>query len=100
MITGGQPKLIMDLSEPKWELVRERDGLTRQSEKIIWIEFNEDKTFKENHSEIAVGRCLLMSPFSEFFTWLTTNVTEIVDQREGYVKFKTNNSTYELNSIN
>jgi hypothetical protein len=33
------------------------------------------------------------------FTWLTTAITEIVEQREGYVKFQTKNSTYELTTI-
>jgi hypothetical protein len=37
-----------------------------------------------------------MSPFNAFFTWQTTPVTEIVEQKEGYVKFKTANSNYEL----
>jgi len=30
------------------------------------------------------------------YTWLTTAVTEILDQRENYVKFRTGNSLYEL----
>ena len=33
------------------------------------------------------------------FTWQTTNVTEIVEQREDYIKFKTQNSNYELNKL-
>ena len=79
-----------------WKLVRERDGLIKESENIIWIEFNDDGRFKEKFDEVAVGRSLLMSPFSEFFTWQTTTVTEIVEQREDYIKFKTQNSNYEL----
>ena len=79
-----------------WKLVRERDGLTKESENIIWIEFNEEGLFKEKFDEIAVGRSLLMSPFNQFFTWQTTTVTEIVEQREDYIKFKTQNSNYEL----
>ena len=79
-----------------WKLVRERDGLTKESENIIWIEFNEEGRFKEKFDEIAVGRSLLMSPFNQFFTWQTTSVTEIVEQREDYIKFKTQNSNYEL----
>ena len=77
-------------------LIRERDGLTKESENVIWIEFNDDGRFKEKFDEIAVGRSLLMSPFSQFYTWQTTIVTEIIEQREGYVKFKTQNSNYEL----
>ena len=55
-----------------WKLVRERDGLTKQSEKVMWVEFNEEGRFKEKYDEIAVGRSLLMSPFNDFFTWQTT----------------------------
>ena len=40
-----------------------------------------------------------MSPFNEFFTWQTTDITEIVEQKEGYIKFKTQNSNYELFKI-
>jgi hypothetical protein len=37
-----------------------------------------------------------MSPFNEFFTWQTTTITEIVEQMDNYIKFKTTNSNYEL----
>jgi len=77
-------------------LVRESDGLTKESKEVLWLEFNEDSTFKSKHSEPAVGRSLLMSPFNQFFTWQTTTVTEIVEEREDYIKFKTQNSNYEL----
>ena len=79
-----------------WKLVRERDGLTKQSKEVMWIEFNEQGTFKSKHDEPAVGRSLMMSPFTFSFTWQTTSVTEILEQREDYIKFKTRNSNYEL----
>ena len=83
-------------NEHNWKLVRERDGLTNKSKDIIWLEWNEDGKFKAKHDSIAIGRSLLMSPFNDFFTWQTTDVTEIVEQREDYIKFNTKNSTYEL----
>ena len=83
-------------NEFNWKLVRERDGLTKQSKEVMWIEFNDEGRFKSKHDEPAIGRSLLMSPFSQFFTWQTTTVTEIVEQREDYIKFKTQNSNYEL----
>jgi hypothetical protein len=83
-------------NEFNWKLVRERDGLTNQSKDIKWIEWNEEGRFKADHKEPAVGRALLMSPFNDFFTWMTTDVTEIVEEREDYIKFKTRNSNYEL----
>jgi hypothetical protein len=83
-----------------WKLVRERDGLTKQSKEVIWFEWNNDGRFKAKHTEPSIGRSLIMSPFNDFFTWQTTVVTEIIEQRDDYVKFKTTNSVYELFRIN
>ena len=79
-----------------WTLVREKDGLTKQSKDITWIEWGEDGAFKARYKEIAVGRSLLMSPFNIYFAWQTTQITEILEEKEHYIKFKTLNSTYEL----
>ena len=83
-------------NEFNWKLVRERDGLTKQSKDIKWLEWNEQGRVKEDHNKPAIGRSLLMSPFNDFFTWMTTDITEIVEEREDYIKFKTRNSNYEL----
>lgn len=115
MIGGAQPKVLLKLNdsnelvideafaqiygkqeEHRYKLVRERDQLTSTSADITWLEFNEDGRFKARHDSIAIGRSLLMSPFSQFFTWQTTPVTEIIEQREDYIKFNTKNSLYEL----
>ena len=80
-------------------LIRERDGLTRQSNDVIWVEWNEDKTFKEKYEEPAVGRSLMLGPLNMLYTWLTTPITEILEQKDDYIKFKTLNSTYELLSV-
>lgn len=93
-------KLLYGESQMNWRLVRERDGLTKQSKEVMWAEWNEDGTFKEKHDQPAVGRSLIMSPFNQFFTWQTTDITEIIEYREDYIKFKTKNSNYELFKIN
>ena len=99
MITGEQPKLLLNLKKPKYRLIRERDKLIKESAKVLWLEWNEDGTFKDKFELPAVGRSLIMSPFNNFFTWQTTTITEIVEQRDDYVKFKTENSNYELFKI-
>ena len=86
-------------NEFNWKLIRERDGLTKQSKEVVWVEFNEEGKFKSKHDEPAVDRSLIMSPFNQFFTWQTTTITEIVEEREDYIKFKTQNSNYELHKI-
>jgi hypothetical protein len=119
MIGGVQPKLLVSFDEEgnmhldpmqaellgivenefHWKLIRERDGLLKQSKEVMWVEFNEEGRFKSKHDEPAVDRSLIMSPFNQFFTWQTTTITEIVEQRDNYVKFKTQNSNYELIKI-
>ena len=81
-----------------WKLVREHDGITNQSKDIIWIEWNEDGTFKQKHDTFAIGRSLLMSPFTQFFTWQTTPITKIIAATpdSSYLKFETENSVYTL----
>jgi hypothetical protein len=115
MIAGAQPKVLLKLNDGnellidemfesiygkeedhKYRLVRERDGLTKTSRDVKWLAFDENGKYKEDFENIAVGRSLLMSPFGPSFTWQTTLVTEIVEQREGYIKFRTENSNYEL----
>ena len=89
-------ELNLDTEEPKYRLVRERDNLLKESARIMWLEFNDEGRFKSKHDEPAVGRSLMMSPFTFSFTWQTTDITEIVEQRENYIKFNTRNSVYEL----
>ena len=115
MVGGAQPKVLLSQAEDgtlhldelfqqiygkeeehKYKLVRERDGLTKTSVNVKWLEFDKDGRYKADFPQVAVGRSLLMSPFGPSFTWQTTIVTEIVEQREDYLKFNTENSVYEL----
>jgi hypothetical protein len=83
----------------KWKLVRESDKLTKKSQGVGWIEWDENDKFKEMHENIDIGRSLIMSPFNKYFTWQTTPVTEILEQTENYIAFKTKNSTYKLSKL-
>lgn len=87
--------------EPKanWRLLRESDGLIKQSTDIKWLEFDKDGTFKTSHPLPAIGVSLIMSPFNHFFTWQTTEITELIISEDAYIKFKTKNSNYELFKI-
>ena len=116
MIGGEQEKLLVSFDEDgnmqidplqaellglvenefNWKLLRERDGLLKQSKEVMWIEFNEEGRFKSKYDEPAMGRSLIMSPFNGFFTWQTTTITEVISNREDYKEFKTKNSHYRL----
>jgi hypothetical protein len=93
--------MILDVGENKnnWKLVREHDQLTKYSKDIIWVEWGKDDRFKNRHKKPKVGFSLLMSPFNVFYTWQTTIIKEILEEREGYIKFRTSNSVYELFNI-
>lgn len=119
MIGGTQPKVLVNMGDDgimrldenfsellglnerefNWKLVREHDGLTKQSKEIGWLEFDGNGRFKDKHPEIAIDRSLIMSPFNQFFTWQTTPVTEIISQTEDLIEFKTKNSNYKLFKI-
>jgi len=88
---------IVPIDEPsKYTLKRLNDGLTNVGSKIGWIEWSDEGRGKEMHDEPAIGRSLMLDPHVFNYTWITTSITEIVEQREGYIKFTTKNSTYEL----
>ena len=90
------PVQIIYEQDYNYRLVRERDGLTKTSLDIKWLEFDEDGKYKADFQDIAVGRSLLMSPFNIYFTWQTTPVTEILSKTDNYIRFATENSIYEL----
>jgi hypothetical protein len=87
-VVAREPEVI-------YTLKRLNDGLTHTGYKVQYVEWNEDKTAKESYDDAQVGRSLILDPRFNY-TWLTTTITEIVEQREGYIKFTTKNSTYEL----
>lgn len=93
-------QIKIPIGELKYTLVRYHDSLIKRSEKILWVEWDEDGKFSETYGEPAIGLSLLMSPFNDCFTWLTTPVTEIVEQGENHLIFQTNNSKYELTWTN
>lgn len=84
-----------------FELIRE-DGLVKKSNRIQFVEYDQDtKKFKSFQDFPKLGYSLMMSPFTDSFTWLTTEITEIENKIEDMLsedgfKFKTKNSKYTL----
>ena len=81
--------------KPKYNLERLDDGFIQVGRwKVEYIEWTDEGHYKSKHDEIKVGRSLILDN-----GWTTTEIKEIVEQREGYIKFKTRNSTYELTEL-
>jgi hypothetical protein len=81
--------------ETKYRLYRS-DRLQKRGHSVMWIEWNENGTFKASHKDPAVGRSLILDGNRFTYTWLTTPVKEILEQKENFISFTTKNSQYKL----
>jgi len=83
--------------EPKiFYLKREEDNKLIAGLSYKFVEWNENGTGKDLHDEPKEGYSFIMDPNPIDFTWLTTQITEILTDDEKLLKFKTKNSTYTL----
>jgi hypothetical protein len=72
------------------------DNFEKHSKGAKWVEFD-GNIGKGLHDRPKIGYPLIMSPFNPFsFTWMTTEVTEIIEDGNNFVHFKTKNSEYKL----
>ena len=85
-------------ASPKYELVRQRDGLTKTGNKASWIEWDtETGAGKKIHDEPAIGRSLVLDLTGPVtFNWMTTSAAEIIEASSEKIEFKTKNSHYIL----
>ena len=68
----------------------------KKGEKIGWIEWNSNGTFKEIHEEPDIDRSLIIDPQYITFTWMTSVLTEVISKSESEIEFRTKNSHYLL----
>lgn len=86
------------------KLIRESDGEGESGARSEAIQWNEDGTFDKVISNRPVVGCSMLvgsvtaRSYSNRDWWLTTKVTEILEEKEEdgvlYVRFKTGNSIY------
>jgi hypothetical protein len=80
----------------KYKVIRVGDNTTKYGGVIDWVEWNDDRTFNSKYDVIGIGRSLVLDFNMGTFKWMTTPVTEILENKENYIKFNTQNSTYEV----
>ena len=85
---GGKPSY-------KYKLIRSSDNLIVTGNKILWLEWNENGTYKEHHETPVVGASLVVDPRYGNYTWLTTTMNSFTEE-EGVINFETKNSKYQL----
>lgn len=87
---GGKPSY-------KYMLVRSRDKMTATGTKVLWLEWNENGTFKQQHEQPTIGASLVLDPQFGTYRWLTTPMLSYTE-KDGVITFNTENSTYKLYS--
>jgi len=87
-----------------YSLRRERDGAgdSGNMSMLFWVE--DDRVLHENNSKPRVGvvvrvGSVIARTMQQQDYWTTTYVTEIIEESDNYVKFKTGNSIYEWRRI-
>ena len=84
------------------KLIRISDGKGDVGSRVEAIRWNKDRTFKEIVGNKPVIGCSLLvggvtaRSYSSQDYWLTTVITEILEEKDNYIKFKTENSIYEF----
>jgi hypothetical protein len=81
--------------EHKYKLVRTKDNLTKYGNKLTWVGWNGDGTFKERYDEPTVGASLVLDFFFGNYTWMTTSIVSFSEQDDCLI-FTTQNSEYKL----
>ena len=82
--------------KPRYRVTRKDDGKVVYGSQIFWIEWNDNNTAKKLHDEPAEGYSLIVDPYFGEFTWLTTQIVEVIKKTPRRILFKTKNSTYLL----
>jgi len=83
------------------KLRRTSDGAGDEGGLSMAIKWNDDNTYKETVSDRPTVGCSMYvgavtaRTYQHQDYWLTTEITEIIEDTGDYVKFKTGNSEYE-----
>lgn len=90
--------IVHSLSKPKYRLTRLNDGLVKQGNIVQYVVWKEDGVGDDMIDEPKIGTSLILDPrFS--YTWLTTTITQIIEQTDDILRFQTENSTYLLEKL-
>jgi hypothetical protein len=80
----------------KFVLTRKKDGKVVEGNDVIYVEFGEDGRYANYSREFKVGTNLVVDFKVGNFKWMTTKITNILEQTENYIIFVTLNSEYRL----
>ena len=80
-----------------YTLIKKDDNnFIKTSNEVRWVVYDAIGRHKQTLNYIKEGTSLLMSPFNDNFTWMTTIIDNILNKDDFSVEFETNNSIYTL----
>ena len=76
----------------KFKITRINDNKTFEVDSYRFIDFDENGRGKKLKKKPKIGRALILPPYNYFYSWLTSEITEVITN----YNFKTKNSTYDI----
>lgn len=93
-------ELVKSKSKPQFLITRINDGLEIKCFRIEWVEFSpETGRATAVHPHIALGRSLIADRMGSIHTWMTTEVTKVIQVAPNTIHFLTKNSEYKITKI-
>lgn len=78
-----------------FKIIRSEDSKTFEVESYKFVVFDENGRGKEMIENPKAGTSLILPPFTPEYLWLTSPITEVIDEHT----FKTLNSTYKIEKL-
>lgn len=80
----------------KYTLRNVDKDFVKSGNNYCFVEWADEGTFKKRYDKPTLN-CSLLFDLADFsYGWLTTPITEIIEQTDKLIRFKTENSEYEL----
>lgn len=77
-----------------YKIVRKNDDKKMLSETFKFITYDDNGQGKSLEENIEIGSALILPPYNQFFKWMTSPITEIIENNIDKIHFKTKNSEY------
>jgi hypothetical protein len=77
-----------------YKITRKNDGKEMLSETFKFIDYDNNGRGKSLEENIEIDRALILPPYNEYYSWMTTQITEIIENNNDRIHFKTKNSEY------
>jgi|TARA_R110000782_G_scaffold260726_3_gene352059 hypothetical protein len=78
-----------------YKITRLGDEKEFQTEGYKFIEFDDEGEAKGYVDSPKIGASLIIPPYNMFYTWMTSAITEVIDEHS----FLTKNSNYKIEEL-